>query len=61
MDNIKDGVWTPAEVAQICINNRTNVELAMKKISERKIVPKKKNDSSRLDLLMLAFWFRKDE
>ena len=25
------------------------------------MVPKKKNDISRLDLLILAFWFRKDE
>lgn len=49
MKNVKDDVWTPAEVAQICINNRTNVELAMKKISERRIVPKKKAAHEKYD------------
>ena len=38
-DGIMDGVWTPAEVAQICIRHRTNMELAMKKIHERKSIP----------------------
>ena len=36
---IMDGVWTPAEVAQICIRHRNNMELAMKKIHERKSIP----------------------
>merc|ERR1719244_2558778 len=37
MKNVKDGVWTPAEVAQICINNRQNIQLAMKeKLFQRK-------------------------
>jgi len=49
MKNIKDGVFTPAEVAQICINNRTNPELAMKKIYERKTVPKKKTAHDKFD------------
>ena len=34
MDNVNDDVWTPAEVAQICINHRDNIELAMEKIYE---------------------------
>jgi len=49
MKNIKDGVWTPAEVAQICINNRQNIQLAMKKIHERKTVPKKKTAHDKYD------------
>ena len=39
---MQDGVWTPAEVAQICINHRDNFEDAAKKIYERKTVPEKK-------------------
>ena len=49
MKNIKDDVWTPAEVAQICINNRQNIQLAMKKIFERKTVPKKKTAHDKFD------------
>merc|ERR1711902_49549 len=39
MKNVQDGVWTPAEVAQICINHQDDVEVAMEKISERKSIP----------------------
>jgi len=39
MKNVQDGVWTPAEVAQICINHQDDVELAMEKIYERKSIP----------------------
>ena len=49
MENIKDGVWTPAEVAQICIKNHKNVELAMEKIHERKTTPKKKGAHEKFD------------
>ena len=41
MNNIMNGVWTPAEVAQICTNHRESIELAMKKIYERKAIPEK--------------------
>ena len=41
MDDIMNGVWTPAEVAQICINHRENIELAIKNIYERKVIPEK--------------------
>ena len=40
MKNVEDGVWTPAEVAQICINHQDDVELAIQKIYERKTIPK---------------------
>merc|ERR1712012_1392765 len=40
MNNVEDFVWTPAEVAQICINHQDDVELAIEKIYERKTVPK---------------------
>merc|ERR1712045_111743 len=39
MEHVQDGVWTPAEVAQICINHQDDVELAIKKIYERKAIP----------------------
>merc|ERR1712152_16449 len=39
MTIVQDGVWTPAEVAQICINHQDDVELAMEKIYERKFIP----------------------
>merc|ERR1712165_682984 len=39
MENVQDGVWTPAEVAQICINHQDDVELAIEKIYERKFIP----------------------
>merc|ERR1712223_285917 len=39
MENVQDGVWTPAEVAQICINHQDDVDLAIKKIYERKFIP----------------------
>ena len=42
--NVEDGVWTPAEVAQICINHHDDVKLAIQKIYERKTVPKKTFD-----------------
>merc|ERR1712008_539820 len=38
--NVADGVWTPADVAQICINHQDDVELAIQKIYERKTIPK---------------------
>merc|ERR1712228_87921 len=38
--NVENGVWTPAEVAQICINHQDDVELAIQKIYERKTIPK---------------------
>merc|ERR1711956_153672 len=41
--NVEDGVWTPAEVAQICINHQDDVELAIQKIYERKTIPKEKS------------------
>ena len=41
MNDIMNGVWTPAEVAQICTNHRESIELAMKKIYERKVIPEK--------------------
>merc|ERR1711936_1319970 len=34
MEHVQDGVWTPAEVAQICINHQDDVELAIKEIYE---------------------------
>merc|ERR1719322_451462 len=40
MNKVEDFVWTPAEVAQICINHQDDVELAIEKIYERKTVPK---------------------
>merc|ERR1712029_1095153 len=40
MNNVEYFVWTPAEVAQICINHQDDVELAIEKIYERKTVPK---------------------
>merc|ERR1719322_60715 len=43
MNNVEDFVWTPAEVAQICINHQDDVELAIEKIYERKTVPKEEN------------------
>jgi hypothetical protein len=36
MENVIDNVWTPAEVAQICINNLEDKGLAMTMIYERK-------------------------
>ena len=36
LGNVKDDVWTPAEVAQICISHRDDFKLASKKICERK-------------------------
>jgi len=39
MENVQDGVWTPAEVAQICINHQDDVDLAIQKIYERKFIP----------------------
>merc|ERR1712048_785485 len=39
MENVQDGVWTPAEVAQICINHQDDVDLAIEKIYERKFIP----------------------
>jgi hypothetical protein len=36
MENVIDNVWTPAEVAQICINNREDKALDMTMIYERK-------------------------
>ena len=39
MKNVQDDVWTPAEVAQICINHQDDFELAIKKIYERKTIP----------------------
>ena len=44
MKNVKDGVWTPAEIVQICVNHRNDYQLAMKKIYERKTVPKMKTE-----------------
>merc|ERR1739844_573511 len=41
--NVENGVWTPAEVAQICINHQDDVELAIQKIYERKTIPKDKS------------------
>merc|ERR1712154_482024 len=38
MENVQDGVWTPAEVAQICINHQDDVDLAIEKIYERKSI-----------------------
>merc|ERR1739836_241259 len=43
MNNVEDFVWTPAEVAQICINHQDDVELAIEKIYERKTVPKEES------------------
>merc|ERR1711997_225870 len=39
MESVQDGVWTPAEVAQICINHQDDVDLAIQKIYERKSIP----------------------
>merc|ERR1739836_259905 len=39
MESVQDGVWTPAEVAQICINHQDDVDLAIQKIYERKFIP----------------------
>ena len=41
---MKEYVWTPAEVTQVCINHRDNIGLALKEISARKIVPREKED-----------------
>ena len=35
LGNVKDDVWTPAEVANICISHRDDFKLASKKICER--------------------------
>ena len=36
LGNVKDDVWTPAEVANICISHRDDFKLASKMICERK-------------------------
>merc|ERR1712086_402917 len=41
--NVENGVWTLAEVAQICINHQDDVELAIQKIYKRKTIPKEKS------------------
>merc|ERR1719189_3226935 len=49
MEHVQDGVWTPAEVAQICINHQDDVEPAIQKIYERKTIPKEKSFDQRLN------------
>ena len=39
---MKEYVWTPAEVTQVCINHRDNIGLALREISVRKTVPREK-------------------
>ena len=48
MKNVRDGVWTPAEIVQICVNHRNDHEMAMKKIYERKTVPKMKKEQEEI-------------
>ena len=54
MDNVNDDVWTPAEVAQICINHRDNIELAMEKIYEGPIVQIETTNTVRVPLSAAA-------
>ena len=39
---MKEYVWTPAEVVQVCINHRDDIGQALREISARKTVPREK-------------------
>ena len=44
IEEVKEGVWTPAEVVQICVNNPFDVKTAWKTVSARKHFTKPKTE-----------------
>ena len=44
IEEVKEGVWTPAEVVQICVNNPFHAKKAWKTVSARKHISKPKTE-----------------